>query len=64
MLAELSRGAGDHKPIEEPVPRRPANEPPIIERPPQNEPNELAELPLQDPSPTSARFAELSEGQK
>ena len=47
-LGESSRGSGGIEPIDEPVRRLPANEPPISKRPPQNDPNEPAELPRQD----------------
>ncbi len=50
MLIELSRGAGDYKPIKEPIRPTPVDAPPIIKRPPKNDPNEPAGLPLQDPS--------------
>jgi hypothetical protein len=50
-VIELSRGAGEHKPIKEPDLPIPVDVPPIIKRPPKNDPNEPSEPPLQDPSP-------------
>lgn len=66
-LGESSRGTGGNEPIDEPVRQPPANEPPIIKRPPQDDPNEPAELPLQDPSPRLPRLhprgsADIAEG--
>ena len=63
-LGESSRGPGGNEPIDEPVRRPPANEPPIIKRPSQNDP---AELPRQDPSPRLPRLhprdsADIAEG--
>ena len=66
-LVESPRGPGGNEPIEEPVRRPPANEPPIIDLPPQNDPNEPAEVPLQDPIPRLPPLhprdsADISEG--
>ena len=51
MSGELTHDAHEHELTEDPVCGPPANDPPIIKRPPKNEPKEPAELPRQDPSP-------------